>query len=109
VARIWVRRSGEAATRNQILESGEKAIWVCVRAEPRKVPLLRRRQFAQLQFHWGKPPPAAEPRTLMRMVDGFAGERRSRAGKQKRPLQKAAATVRRSAEAGAGKTFGTEN
>jgi hypothetical protein len=23
-----------------------------------------RRQFLQLQFHWGKPPPAADPRTI---------------------------------------------
>jgi hypothetical protein len=23
-----------------------------------------RRQFSQLQFHWGKPPPAADPRTI---------------------------------------------
>jgi hypothetical protein len=25
-------------------------------------------QLRQLQFHWGKPPPAALPSTLMRMV-----------------------------------------
>jgi len=59
---------GEAPTRNQTLESGEKAIWVCVRAGPCKVPFLRRPQLLQLQFHCGKPPPAADPRILMRIA-----------------------------------------
>src|ERR1700691_4004591 len=34
----------------------------CVRVCARKVPALKPRQFGQLQFHWGKPPPAADPR-----------------------------------------------
>src|SRR2546430_5841977 len=29
--------------------------------------LFRSLQFGHEQFHWGKPPPAAEPRTLMRI------------------------------------------
>jgi hypothetical protein len=32
-------------------------------------------QFRQLQFHWGKPPPAAEPKTLIFMVTLFRGEK----------------------------------
>src|SRR5712692_873597 len=69
VARIWARKSGLADTRNQMLASGcgENAICVCVRAVPRSLPSRSRRQFAQAQFHWGKPPPAAEPRILTRM------------------------------------------
>src|ERR1700730_2853443 len=68
VARICVLKSGEAPTRNQTWESGEKAIWVCVRGRPCRVPFLRRQQLLQLQFHCGKPPPAADPRILMRIA-----------------------------------------
>jgi len=39
-----------------------------MRAFPAKVPALTARQFAQAQFHWGNPPPAAEPRILICMV-----------------------------------------
>jgi hypothetical protein len=45
-----------------------------------------RRQFSQLQFHWGKPPPAADPRTITFIAhkvvtDGrAAGYRRSELG-----------------------------
>jgi hypothetical protein len=38
----------------------------CVRAFARIVPALSPRQFEQLQFHCGKPPPAAEPSTWTR-------------------------------------------
>src|SRR6266852_895079 len=69
VARIWARKSGLADTRNQILASGsgENATCVCVRAVPRRLPARMARQFAHAQFHWGKPPPAAEPRILRRI------------------------------------------
>jgi hypothetical protein len=40
----------------------------CVRALARNVPLRSPAHCRQLQFHWGKPPPAAEPRTVMRMA-----------------------------------------
>jgi hypothetical protein len=42
---------------------------VCVRGRTRTLcpfdPNLAATQFAQLQFHWGKPPPAADPKTLI--------------------------------------------
>jgi hypothetical protein len=39
------------------------AIEDCVRARVRRVPARKPAQFGQLQFHWGKPPPAADPST----------------------------------------------
>jgi len=39
------------------------AIDDCVRLWARTVPLRTPSQFRQLQFHCGKPPPAAEPST----------------------------------------------
>jgi hypothetical protein len=36
----------------------------CVRGVARTVPRRTPSQLRQLQFHCGKPPPAAEPRTL---------------------------------------------
>ena len=35
----------------------------CVRVCARKVPARNPAQLGQLQFHWGNPPPAAEPST----------------------------------------------
>src|SRR2546423_2793274 len=66
---IWVRKSGLADTRNQMLEpgSGEKASCVCERARALRLPSRRPLQLWQTQFHWGNPPPAAEPRTLTRI------------------------------------------
>jgi hypothetical protein len=61
------RRSGEALRSNQVDSAGEIAIWAWVRAWPFRTPRLMRSQFEHLQFHWGKPPPAAEPRTLIRI------------------------------------------
>src|SRR5580704_13181248 len=58
------RMSGEALTSAQAWGSVPRTTiedWVraCVRNEPRRTPV----QLRQLQFHWGKPPPAADPRT----------------------------------------------
>ena len=64
VARICARRSGEAPTRTQMRSSDENAICVCVRGRARSVPARSPPQLRQAQFHWGKPPPAAEPRIL---------------------------------------------
>ena len=50
--------------RNQVASSGETASCACVRALPRNTPRRKRLQFEHPQFHWGNPPPAAEPRTL---------------------------------------------
>ena len=36
-----------------------------VRARPLRVPSRSRRQLRQLQFHWGNPPPAADPSTCI--------------------------------------------
>jgi hypothetical protein len=35
----------------------------CVRGRQGREPSRTARQFGQLQFHWGKPPPAADPST----------------------------------------------
>src|SRR6202140_4984595 len=69
-AMICVLRSGEALRRNQTLELVVKASWVWLRARPRNFPALTLWQLAQAQFHWGKPPPAAEPRTFTRIRSG---------------------------------------
>lgn len=49
--------------RSQATPSMETAMedWVraCAASAPERTP----EQFLQLQFHWGKPPPAADPRT----------------------------------------------
>jgi len=51
----------------QSVPSAETAIDDWVRGRARIVPLRTPSQFGQLQFHCGKPPPAAEPSTLMRI------------------------------------------
>src|SRR5216684_7354633 len=66
-SRICWRRSGEAFSKNQCEGSEDTATCACVRGRAFKVPLRRPLQFGQQQFHWGKPPPAAEPRTLTRI------------------------------------------
>ena len=47
--------------------AGEIATCAWVRDCAFKAPLRKRSQFEHLQFHWGNPPPAAEPRTLIRI------------------------------------------
>jgi len=62
--------SGEALTSAQDWSSLPlTAIEDCVRARVRTVPDRHPAQFRQLQFHCGKPPPAADPRT--RIFTGF--------------------------------------
>src|SRR5579863_10074337 len=68
VASICKPRSGDAFKRNHESEELLTAICVCVRALPLKVLARRARQFRQLQFHCGNPPPAAEPRISMRTI-----------------------------------------
>lgn len=72
--------SGEALTRTQEASSlPETAIEDWVRARARKVPARYPAQFAQLQFHWGNPPPAADPSTRIftkkRAPPAYADER----------------------------------
>src|SRR5277367_7051637 len=56
--------SGEALTRAHALGvSPQTAIEDCVRARVCTAPLRTPAQLRQLQFHCGKPPPAAEPNT----------------------------------------------
>src|SRR5579862_1039570 len=62
------RRSGDAFRRNQLEPSGEIAAWACVRARAFMVPERTPAHWGQAQFHCGKPPPAAEPRTLTRIL-----------------------------------------
>lgn len=59
----WERMSGEALIRTQLRESVLTAIEDWVRDVALSVPSRIPRQLGQLQFHCGKPPPAAAPRT----------------------------------------------
>src|SRR6266436_5698015 len=59
---IWDLKSGDAPIRNHDLPSLLTATWVCERTLPRNCPPRTAWQFGQAQFHWGNPPPAAEPR-----------------------------------------------
>src|SRR5438270_6091007 len=68
-ASICARRSGEAPSRNQDRLSALMATCAWLRALPGKLPTRTPRQFGQAQFHWGNPPPAAEPRTLTRILE----------------------------------------
>src|SRR5229473_2493318 len=62
-ALIWARMSGEALNTNQRSWSALMAIDDCVLEWHGREPSRAARQFGQPQFHCGKPPPAAEPRT----------------------------------------------
>src|ERR1700740_3407871 len=56
--------SGEALTSTQEARSSpQTATEDCVRRSARSVPARTPEQFRQLQFHWGNPPPAADPST----------------------------------------------
>ena len=57
------RMSGDALNSTQSVPSALTVMDDCVRAVPCSVPSRSRRQLLQLQFHWGKPPPAPDPRT----------------------------------------------
>src|SRR5689334_10816051 len=61
--------SGEALKSTHRRPSAVAAIEDCVRGRARMVPRRTPRQLAQLQFHCGKPPPAALPstRTLIKL------------------------------------------
>jgi hypothetical protein len=58
-------KSGEALIRNQRSPSPEIAVLDCVCGAI--FPVRAPTQFAQLQFHCGRPPPAALPRIRMRI------------------------------------------
>jgi hypothetical protein len=61
-ARSCAKTSGDAFTStHESLPPTAMDDWV--RARPRSVPARHPLQFGQLQFHWGKPPPAADPST----------------------------------------------
>ncbi|MCY1177412.1 hypothetical protein D9M73_177190 [compost metagenome] len=66
-AASWARMSGEALQRIQFTPSSDRAMDDWVRGWAATLPSRTPRQLRQLQFHWGKPPPAAEPRILMCM------------------------------------------
>ena len=55
--------SGEALNKTQFLASPLTVIDDWVRAVNRGLPWRQASQLGQLQFHWGNPPPAAEPKT----------------------------------------------
>lgn len=60
--------SGDALSRVQSMSFALIAIDDWVRGFARMLPSLTPRQFAQLQFHCGKPPPALEPSMRIRMT-----------------------------------------
>lgn len=62
--RICWGRSGEALIKTQFSPSAVTARLACVRGRTRGSPVHAKRQTGQRQFHCGKPPPAAEPRTM---------------------------------------------
>lgn len=57
--------SGEALNNTQFSWSELTVMDDCVRAVTRLLPVRYPLQLGQLQFHCGKPPPAAEPRTCI--------------------------------------------
>jgi hypothetical protein len=61
--------SGEAFKMNHDLPSLETATEAWVRGFVAGSPPRARRQAGAFEFHCGKPPPAAEPRTTTRMAD----------------------------------------
>src|SRR5688572_19971000 len=66
----WARISGEAFSSAQVCPSAETATHSCERGCARSVPSRTPLQLVQPQFHWGKPPPAADPRTRTRTEVG---------------------------------------
>src|ERR1700730_153529 len=81
----WLSTSGDKLIRTQLTESEVTAIEDWVRGRPRTFPLRKPAQLRQLQFHCGKPPPAAAPSTTIRIVfatDGCRDEPKTTA----RPL-----------------------
>src|SRR5271166_483488 len=68
VASICKRRSGEAFKTNQSSLFADTASDACDRARAAESPDRARRQAGALEFHCGKPPPAADPRTTARTI-----------------------------------------
>src|SRR5206468_8311031 len=64
---ICCRTSVDALRSTQCSPSLLTATLSWVRGIAFKVPARTPRQLGQPQFHWGNPPPAAEPRTRMRI------------------------------------------
>src|SRR5262249_50505854 len=78
---ICWRISGEVLRRTQPSPSEATATDSCVRAVARMLPARTPPQFGHPQFHWGTPPPAADPNTRTRTCQLLAvtayGKRRS--------------------------------
>src|SRR5260221_7075877 len=68
VASICMRRSGEVLIRNQTSPSAETASEACDRGRAAGSPPRARRHAAVFEFHCGKPPPAAAPKTIAYMT-----------------------------------------
>src|SRR3954454_11676641 len=62
------RRSGEALAKNHGPSAPRTAIDDCVRGRA-SVPVRAASHVGQRQFHWGNPPPAAEPRIRTCIAD----------------------------------------
>ena len=65
---LLARTSGEAFRSTQSSPSALTATLSWLRGVARTLPSRTPRQLGQPQFHWGKPPPAAEPSTRMRTI-----------------------------------------
>jgi len=66
---IWVSTSGEALINTQSGEPSPTMMEDWVRGVALMVPARNPAQLVQLQFHCGKPPPAAEPKTCICITD----------------------------------------
>jgi hypothetical protein len=60
--------SGDALIRTQPSPSLEKAMLVCVKRGTAGLPRNAALEIRLFEFHWGTPPPAPAPNTIMRMI-----------------------------------------
>ncbi len=80
VAASCVRTSGEALKSTQRSPSADTQSDDWLRGRTSSVRVRAETQRGQPQFHWGSPPPAAEPRTMARMEGVVAEGGREQAG-----------------------------
>src|SRR5437899_4685842 len=94
--RNWARMAGDASIRIQLAASALIATDDCVRERALIRPRRNPSQLRQLQFHCGKPPPAAEPRTCTLTVHGRPPKRsRRRRQPSKMPIVEPRPGIRR--------------
>jgi hypothetical protein len=100
--------SGDAFTNTQECKLlPQTAIEDCVRARACRVPARNPAQFGQLQFHWGKPPPAADPST--RIFKGYMGARSRRRAQSASPIGNVHGDFHAKAKINRGRSFPFHN